>query len=248
MRTIRLYSAQALAPGAAITLEERPARHAQQVLRLAPGAALTLFNGDGRDYTGRIVSARPGQVQVQIEAVGSEEPPPPLQIGLGLGVARAERMDFAVQKAVELGVAAITPLLCERTLVRLSGARLAKRQAHWQGVLIAACEQSGRRRLPTLAPVQALPDWLATRPPGGLLLDPQATRALAGLPAPGPALTLLVGPEGGLSPGERAAARAAGFTGVWLGPRVLRAETAPLAAIAVVQACWGDWRGPPPPA
>ncbi|TVQ93511.1 MAG: 16S rRNA (uracil(1498)-N(3))-methyltransferase [Chromatiaceae bacterium] len=246
MRTIRLYSEQPLAPGALITLEERPARHAQQVLRLAAGAALTLFNGDGRDYSGHIAAVRPGQVQVRIEAIGADEPESPLQISLGLGISRAERMDFALQKAVELGVAAITPLLCGRNLVRLSGPRLAKRQAHWQGIIIAACEQSGRCRLPTLGSVCALPDWLATRPPGGLLLDPEATSALATLPAPGPAVTLLVGPEGGLSPGERAAARAQGFTGVWLGPRILRTETAPLAAIAVLQARWGDWRALPP--
>jgi 16S rRNA (uracil1498-N3)-methyltransferase len=149
-------------------------------------------------------------------------------------------MDFTLQKAVELGVAEVTPLFAGRVVVRLEGDRLAKRLEHWHGVMIAACEQCGRRRLARLNPAQPLAAWLNLGHPVPLLLDPRADCSLAGLPPPGPALTLLIGPEGGLIPAERERTRASGFTGVRLGPRILRTETAPLAALAIAQALWGD--------
>jgi len=160
---------------------------------------------------------------------------------LGVGISRGERMDFAIQKSVELGVFAITPLLTERGVVQLRAERQAKRMAHWQGVLVSACEQSGRSRMPTLHPSATLGDWLATQR-DGLMLYHRAADTLASVPHPGSSLKLLVGPEGGLSEEERAMALASGFRGVRLGPRVLRTETAPLAAIAAIQALWGDFR------
>ncbi len=157
------------------------------------------------------------------------EPEPPLAIALAVGVSRGERMDFVIQKAVELGVAGILPLLTERSVVRLDAERADRRHAHWRGVLVAACEQSGRRRLPVLEPAVAWRAW--TLPADGmrLLLDPSAEASLPMLAAPRGRVTLLVGPEGG-------------FTPVRLGPRILRTETAPLAALAAIQALWGDLR------
>ncbi|WP_295388454.1 16S rRNA (uracil(1498)-N(3))-methyltransferase [uncultured Thiodictyon sp.] len=242
MRLPRIYLDHPLPPGTQLRLPEGPARHLTQVLRLAPGDPLRLFNGDGCDRAAHLVEIARAGVTLAVGAAGDVEAEPALAIHLTLGISRGERMDYAIQKAVELGVAAIQPLFTERSMVQLKGERLGRRLEHWQGILIGACEQSGRRRLPALAHALALEDWLAVAPPGTLLLDPQAPQALARLPQPGPAVTLLVGPEGGLSPRERELASRHGVTGVRLGPRILRAETAPLAAIAVLQALWGDLR------
>lgn len=242
MRLPRVYLDHPLDPDTELRLPEGPARHLTQVLRLAPGDALVCFNGDGRDRAARLVAAgRPGVV-LALGAAGAPEAEPVLCIHLALGISRGERMDYAIQKSVELGVAGVQPLLTERSMVQLKGERLTRRLDHWRGVLIGACEQSGRRRLPALASAQPLEVWLAATPPGALLLDPRAPQALAQLARPGPEVTLLVGPEGGLSPRERDLAARHGVHGVRLGPRILRAETAPLAAIAVLQALWGDLR------
>lgn len=242
MRQHRLFTEQPLAVGRELELEPRPARHATKVLRLAPGAAVVLFNGDGYDYDAQLLSGNRDAVRVRTLAAGAPEPEPPLAITLALGVSRGERMDLALQKAVELGVSAIQPLFTTRSLVRLSGERLAKRHAHWRGVIIAACEQSGRRRLPRLEPPASLARWLACGHPDGILLHHAAEAALTELPPPDATLTLLIGPEGGLTPEEREQAQTQGLTPVRLGPRILRTETAPLAAIAAVQALWGDFR------
>jgi 16S rRNA (uracil1498-N3)-methyltransferase len=242
MRENRLFTEQSLEIGARIELEPRPAKHAHQVLRLGSGDPLTLFNGDGQDYYAQIETSSRDLVSTQVLRVSAAEPAPRLQIRLALGVSRGERMDLALQKAVELGVGTIQPLFASRTLVRLSGDRLAKRAQHWQGVIIAACEQSGRRRLPKLAPTLALIDWLKQQADGGILLHHEAKRAITELPQPANGqLTLLIGPEGGLAPEERLFAEAQDFTPVRLGPRVLRTETAPLAAIAAIQTLWGDF-------
>jgi 16S rRNA (uracil1498-N3)-methyltransferase len=243
MRLPRVHLDHPLEPGTELCLPDGPARHLIQVLRLTTGDHLICFNGDGRDRTARLVSGgRPGVV-LAVGAAGEPEAIPALQIYLAIGISRGERMDFAIQKAVELGVAGISPLFTERSMVQLKGERLDRRQGHWQGVLISACEQSGRRRLPTLATARTLEEWLAQTPPGALLLDPRAPQSLTQLAPPGPAMTLLVGPEGGLSPRERDLAARHGVNGIRLGPRILRTETAPLAAIAVIQALWGDFRG-----
>lgn len=244
MRIPRIYLQETLQAGQPISLPEAISRHLMRVLRLGPGAPLILFNGEGREYPGKMMSThRKGELLVQVGAPGAEEPLPRLRIHLGIGISRSERLDFALQKAVELGVSDLTPLFTERCVVRLSEERQARRRTHWQGILIAACEQSGRCRVPVLHPGERLDSWLERPHPGPLLLDHRARLSLPECPPP-PAggLTLLIGPEGGLSPGERERARNAGFTGVCLGPRILRAETAPLAALAIAQALWGDLR------
>jgi 16S rRNA (uracil1498-N3)-methyltransferase len=258
MRIPRLYLPAPLAVGATVTLDERAFNHAVRVLRLKPGAALILFNGAGgafaatladigkRDAWARVTAALPGEVES------------PLRVTLAQGVSRGEKMDYTLQKAVELGVAAIQPLFTERGGVDLTGHRLARKVRHWLGIIMGACEQCGRNRLPELSEPLGLVEWLArqaeTDPSGAerqppskdgrdlrLLLDPRVDRGLRGLGAPTSAVTLLIGPEGGLSPAEIAQAGQAGFTGVRLGPRTLRTETAGVAALAAVQALWGDW-------
>lgn len=243
MQQHRIYTSQPLQPGVAVILEESPARHLTQVLRLKAGAEITLFNGDGHDYSARLheVSRRTTSARVD-RRLEPAEAPAPLRIHLAIGISKGERMDFAIQKAVELGVADITPLLTERCQVRLPGERREKRLQHWQQVIIAACEQSGRRRIPNCNPVLKLDQWLTSQTPeSGILLDHRGEQALRELEPPKGEVTLLIGPEGGLSADERTRAAAAGFTGVRLGPRVLRTETAPLAAIAAIQTLWGDF-------
>jgi len=201
---------------------------------------LILFNGDGRDYPAQLTALgqRPTLV---VGTPGEVERPAPIQIRLAIGVSKGERMDYAIQKAVELGVSRISPLFTERSVVQLGGERLERRMAHWRGILIGACEQSARRRLPVLDEAVRLEGWMATAPTGGLLLDARAEQPLVAVPPPETEVTLLVGPEGGLAPGERDRALRHGFLPVRLGPRVLRTETAPLAAIAAIQALWGDF-------
>jgi len=243
MRIPRIYAEIDLHLGATPTLPVGPSRHLTQVLRLGQDDPLVLFNGDGFDYSARILSTHKDGTRVSVEAVGDREPDAPIEIHLALGVSKGERMDFALQKAVELGVGAITPLFTARSQVRLDGPRLERRLEHWRGVLTAACEQSGRRRLPSLNAAATFDTWLKSPSRGkGLLLDPTASTPLAGLKRPETGVTLLIGPEGGLSPGEREKAYATGYQGVRLGPRILRTETAPLATIAVIQALWGDFR------
>ena len=242
MQIPRIFVDRPLVVGDSLTLPDGPARHLLQVLRLVEGAPFVLFNGDGRDYPARLSDRSRAGAVAAIEGAGEPEPESRLAIHLALGISKGERMDYALQKAVELGVERLTPLFTERSQVRLDGPRLERRLEHWRGILIGACEQSGRRRLPVLDPAVNLSQWLATGSRGGLLLDPLAPLTLTALPAPETGVTLLIGPEGGLSPRERDEAARQGFQGVRLGPRILRTETAPLAAIAVIQALWGDFR------
>jgi 16S rRNA (uracil1498-N3)-methyltransferase len=242
MRLPRIHVDQVLDRAEILTLPAGQTRHLTQVLRLPPDAPFVLFNGDGHDYPARLLRSERGGATVAVGPPEAPEPVPPLDIRLVLGISKGERMEYALQKSVELGVSGITPLFTERSQVHLAGPRLERRLDHWRGIVIGACEQSGRRRLPHLASATTFSEWLVTHEGGGLLLDPQAPLALAALPPPLAAVTLLVGPEGGLSPRERERARAQGFGGVRLGPRILRTETAPLAAIAIIQALWGDLR------
>ncbi len=242
MRTPRVYVDVALAAGAELRLPAAAAAHLARVLRLGPGDPVILFNGDGRDYAGRLLAADRRETRALVESAGVPEPEPPLHLHLAIGISRGERMDFVIQKAVELGVASIRPLFTERSVVRLDAERGQRRHAHWRGVLVAACEQSGRRRLPALHSAVPITGWLPGIEGAGLLLDPQAERSLRDLPVPTADITLLVGPEGGLSAAERQQAARSGFTGVRLGPRLLRTETAPLAALAAMQTLWGDLR------
>jgi 16S rRNA (uracil1498-N3)-methyltransferase len=243
MRNIRIHVAAALQPGAEVSLPAPAAAHVVRVLRLRAGDALTLFNGDGHDYPARLTSANGRDAVVQIESRQAISTESPLRITLAQALARGEKMDWIVQKAAELGVAAIVPLLTERSEVKLDEARAAKRLEHWRAVAIAACEQSGRAVVPALHAAQPLAAWLAaldadtssTR----LVLHPGegcAARALQ----PTSRATLAVGPEGGFGDSDLPALHAAGFANLSLGPRILRTETAGLAAIAALQAIYGD--------
>lgn len=241
MRLTRAHVDLPLAPGARITLPEAAAAHLLRVLRLREGDACVLFNGDGHDYDARIVATgkRSGEAQVlDRRAVENESP---LRITLVQGIARGEKMDLILQKATELGIDAVVPVHSERSEVKLDGARAQKRLAHWRSVVVAACEQSGRARVPTVAAATSLQESMDALPAGmRLLLDPFATDTTQSLPPPDGALVVAVGPEGGWSPRDRATLHAAGFIGIRLGPRVLRTETAGLAAIAALQARFGD--------
>lgn len=221
------------------------AQHLRRVLRLETGDPLTLFNGDGWDYRSRVTALHGGSVEVEIVERIAAAPESPLEITLAQGVARGERMDLVVQKATELGVSRIVPVLAERSVVRLDATRAGRRLAHWQAVAIAACEQCGRARLPRLSAPLPLADWLAEEPHVSpcFLLSAAGDRPLTGsCVGPGP-VTLLVGPEGGLTETEREAAQRRGFAPRTLGPRILRTETAAIAALAILQAGAGDLGG-----
>ena len=253
--TARFHTDQALAPGTELALPDSAARHVQ-VLRLQPGAAITLFNGLGGEWQAQIVAMGRKAVTVRLLAHQRIEHELAWPVTLAVGMPANERMDGLVEKATELGVAAIQPLVCERSVLRVAGDRAQRKAAHWQAVAAAACEQSGRNRLPTVAAPLLLRDWLAALPtlptlngqntqhaPAAqrllLSLAPGAAPLAAGLVAPGwpgrqALITVLSGPEGGFSAAEMALAQAAGFCPVTLGPRVLRADTAPLAALAAI--------------
>ena len=240
MRLTRTFMDAPLAVGTVATLSENATAHLVRVLRLGLGDACVVFNGDGHDYEARLVSLGKRGAEVELmsrRAVATESP---LRITLAQSIARGEKMDWVLQKATELGVAAIVPIVTERTEVRLDAERGEKRGAHWRGVIAAACEQCGRARLPELAAPMTLRDWLADATPGWFL-DPLADVSLERLPQ-ADAVTLVVGPEGGLGERDLAALRAADFRGLRLGPRILRSETAGPAAIAALQALRGDWR------
>ncbi|MCB1768519.1 MAG: 16S rRNA (uracil(1498)-N(3))-methyltransferase [Candidatus Competibacteraceae bacterium] len=243
MRIPRLYLSVPLATGTTLRLDDNAFNHVIRVLRLKPGASLTLFNGEGGAFAATLLEVGRREAWAQVLEALPGEVESPLRIMLAQGVARGDKMDFTIQKAVELGVAVIQPLFAERGGVDLTGARLTRKVEHWRNVVIGACEQCGRNRLPALQEPRLLADWLAQPAETGLrlLLNPQAMQGLRGLEPPMGPVTLLIGPEGGLSLAEINQAQAAGFTGVRLGPRILRTETAGVATLAALQALWGDW-------
>lgn len=241
MRISRIHIDQALTTGDTLALDERATRYVSQVLRLRTGDPLLLFNGDGREMHATIDACSRRHCAVTVADEARTEPPPALSVHLAIGISRGERMDYALQKSVELGVTEITPLLTHRGVVQLKADRIEQKKVHWHGVVIAACEQSGRCRLPLLNPPDTPDDWIP-RHPNGLLLHHEADNSLPTMPAPASAIALLIGPEGGLDVDERELARQHGFTAVRLGPRILRTETAPLAALAAIQTLWGDFR------
>ncbi|MDD3449584.1 MAG: 16S rRNA (uracil(1498)-N(3))-methyltransferase [Gammaproteobacteria bacterium] len=242
MRIPRLYHPDNLHGLTTVELSKESAHYLGRVLRLTPASPIILFDGSGLEYPGRIEHLGRSDARVILEAPLRPAVESPLRIELQQGISRGERMDYTLQKAVELGVAALTPVITRRSVVQFDRARQEKRLQHWHGVIVAACEQSGRTCPPRLADITPLDDFL--RPGTGelrLLLDPEADTTARALPPPDSGrVTLLVGPEGGLDEEERALARQAGYVGVRLGPRVLRTETAGLAAIAVLQHLWGD--------
>lgn len=234
----RFFCPAPLAPGHSLLLPAGAARHVQ-VLRLQPGDGLTLFNGEGGEFDATIERMGRSEVAAQVGDHHAVEREAPREVHLALGMPANERMDWLVEKATELGVAGIVPLQAERSVLRLSGERAARKQAHWQAIAVAACEQCGRNRVPAIAPPQDFARWAASAQPAArrlvLSLDPQARPIAEVIRQPlATPLVLLSGPEGGLSPGESALAQDAGFEPVSLGPRVLRAETAPLAALAAL--------------
>jgi 16S rRNA (uracil1498-N3)-methyltransferase len=244
MRAVRHFVDVPLRVGGRLDLPEAAVAHLVRVLRLGEGDAIVLFNGDGCDYPARLLSAGKRTAEAEVLDRVALDNESPLSLTLAQGIARGEKMDLILQKATELGVARIAPVLTERTEVKLDAERSAKRMAHWRGVVLGACEQSGRARVPELLEPRSLAAFAAGEGAGHrFLLDPFAERGIAQAAVlPGEAMTLLIGPEGGLSERDRLTAHAAGFQGLRLGPRVLRTETAGLAAIAAFNALYGDWR------
>ncbi|CAI8885702.1 16S rRNA (uracil(1498)-N(3))-methyltransferase [Methylocaldum szegediense] len=240
MRVSRLYLPQTLEEGAVLQLDEESAHYLRTVLRLKKGADLIVFNGDGREYSARVLTIGRDGVQVEIGTGRSRDVESPLTIHIGLGISRGERMDLAIQKAVELGVSRITPLFTEHCVVRLDEARRGSRRQHWQKVARSACEQCGRNRVPEIAEPIELRDWVVGSEGLRLFFDPQAMAGLKDLPQPEGTISILSGPEGGFAEKERILARETGFIPVRLGPRILRTETAVLAALSAIQAIWGD--------
>lgn len=245
MRVIRAFVDRPLAVGATVDLPEDAAAHLVRVLRLREGDACVLFNGDGVDHDARLVAAGKRGATAEIVTTRAVDLESPLHITLVQGIARGEKMDWILQKATELGVAAIMPVSSERSEVRLSGDRADKRLAHWRSVAISACEQSGRARLPAIEAPGSLASAIKRMPEhtAGLILDPEAANAIAQLdPGTHTSVMLAIGPEGGWSRNDLRTLHDAGFRGCRLGPRILRTETAGIAAIAALQARLGDLR------
>lgn len=244
MRLTRCHVDLPLAPARSFALPETAANHLTRVLRLREGDECVLFNGDGQDYMARLVSVGKRDTQVEVMSSLAVERESPLRLTLIQGIARGEKMDLILQKATELGIARIQPVNAERTEVKLDAERLDKRVAHWRSVVVSACEQSGRARIPEVS--MPTPLIQAAQACDGadlrLLLDPVGEQSLAGLSPPtgGAGITVAIGPEGGWSPRDREILLASGFVGLRLGPRVLRTETAGLAAIAALQSRFGD--------
>ncbi len=245
MRVIRVFVESALAQGAQVAAGGTAAAHMARVLRLAAGDPVTLFNGDGWDYAARVVAVLSSRVEVEVQERRPARPESPLALTLVQGIARAERMDLIVQKATELGVAAIQPVVAARSVVRLDAKTTERKLAHWRGIVIAACEQCGRARLPELAAPLPLAEWLARSVPPAvrrLQLAIDAQESLTTAAADAAVIELLIGPEGGLDKDERMSATQAGYGACSIGPRVLRTETAALAALTLLQASAGDLR------
>jgi 16S rRNA (uracil1498-N3)-methyltransferase len=244
MHVPRLYLPLTLVEGAILGLGEQSAHHVTHVLRLRPGASVQVFDGQGCEHEALIREVHRLRVTVELGKAVKSVPEPRFAITLAQGIARGDRMDLILQKAVELGISAVQPLWTERSQSRATGERLEKRMRHWQGVVISACEQCGRATLPRLELPVEYRTWLngTHQFERRLRLDPEAGLSLGDLQYPGDAILLLVGPEGGISAGEAMLATAAGFDPVRLGPRILRTETAALAMLAGLQTLWGDLR------
>ncbi|MES1926289.1 16S rRNA (uracil(1498)-N(3))-methyltransferase [Salinisphaera sp. T31B1] len=239
----RVFVDAPLAAGATVELPEAKRHHLATVLRLKAGAPVTLFNGDGNEYAARIDHTDRKHMTLAVEARHSPRRESPLSITLYQAIARGDRMDFALAKAVELGVTAIRPVFTERSKVKLDGERLARKQAHWQAVVESAAEQSGRLIRPTLESATDLSRCIAKDTDRlRLMLAPTATGGLQSVTATD-RIALLIGPESGLSDHEIDTAATAGWQAVTLGPRILRTETAGMAALAALQSLWGDLGG-----
>jgi len=242
MRHNRVYVEVPLAAGSRARIEGSAANHVLRVLRLAPGDPLTVFDGRGGEHAARIGGLDRSGVTIEVGEHRPVERESPLEVTLAQGVSRGERMDLVVQKATELGVRCIVPVLTERTVVRFDAKQSGARLRHWQGVAVAACEQCGRNTLPRIAAPVALPELLRETDDDSLrlVLTPGGDASIGDLASGPGSVTLLIGPEGGLSQDERRAAIQAGYRPLRLGPRVLRTETAAIAALAALQMRLGD--------
>jgi 16S rRNA (uracil1498-N3)-methyltransferase len=247
MNPPRFFCPGPLLSDACIDLPENAARHACRVLRMGIGDDLVLFDGFGGEYLARVASLDRGRVAVDVLAWRNAECEAPINVTLVQALQTGEKMDMTVQKAVELGVVRIVPVSSRRSVVRLEGERAIRRVEHWKGIVAAACEQSGRNRVPVVAALQGINEWLG-RSVGNdvlrLMLAPGSKLTLDNIepPVPGGQIELLIGAEGGLAPDEMELAGLAGYVSVRLGPRILRTETAGLAALAAIQCLWGDFR------
>lgn len=239
----RFYTPGTLAPGALVKLLDSAATHASRALRMKVGDTAVLFNGDGNDYPCELTIMNKSEVSARIKTVRANHNESPLQITLVQAISSGDRMDFTIQKAVELGVSRIQPVSSQRSVVKLSGERAEKRREHWQNVVISACEQCGRAVIPSVMPTLPLPQWLAQTQTGALrlLLSPDAAQNLSDLPRPSAPIQLLIGAEGGLTQEEVRLATDHDFIPIRLGKRILRTETAALTAIASLQTLWGDF-------
>jgi 16S rRNA (uracil1498-N3)-methyltransferase len=237
----RLFVPLTLSPRTRVILPEGAAHKVREVLRARVGSSLTLFDGRGGEYPGVLEASQRDRVEVAVGERVEVTRESPVEITLAQGISRGERMDYTLQKAVELGVTRIVPLASVRSQVKLEGERATRRIAHWQGIITHACEQSGRDRLPVLENIQSLPDFMACDEATlKLTLTPTAQETLASAVAGKASISLVIGPEGGLDPQEVSRLEAAGYQGVRLGPRILRTETAALVALSVLQFVAGD--------
>ncbi|MDV5247679.1 16S rRNA (uracil(1498)-N(3))-methyltransferase [Shewanella xiamenensis] len=241
MRVPRIYQPQPLAVNQQLNLDEDGAAHIGKVLRMGSGEQISLFNGDGHDYLAEIVDAGKKSVTVKVLSCEANPSESPLNLHLGQVISRGDRMEFTIQKSVELGVNTITPLFSARCGVKLTGERLEKKIQQWQKIVISACEQSGRSQVPIVRPAMELQQW-CSEPTSALKLNlhPRAAHGINGLDLSHTRVRLLIGPEGGLSAEEIAMTETYQFTDVLLGPRVLRTETASLTAITALQLRFGD--------
>ena len=242
MRIPRIYCPAALSESLLLSLDTEIANYIGKVLRMSVGDRLSLFNGQDGEFSAELVSLSRHSIEVRLGVAVACQADPALHVHIGLGLSRGERMDYAVQKATELGVAEITPLFSERCEVKLAEDRAGKRLQHWRKVAISACEQSGRCQVPQLHAPVTLGEWLQARREGGcFVLDQHGSQGFPRHASTFSQITLLSGPEGGLTEQEVAQAEAAGFIRVKLGARILRTETAPLVALSLVQHLWGDF-------
>src|SRR5450830_312972 len=243
MATPRFYCPKKFSTGSNLELPENAATHAARVLRMQVGDKAILFNGGGFDYLAELTFVSKSQVGIKIissQLISNESP---LKITLLQGISAGDRMDFTIQKAVEMGVSHIQPISTQRSVVKLSAERAEKRLEHWQNVIISACEQSGRAVVPEITAPVSLAQWFSKKPifDLGITLAPTASQSLKALKKPSGSICLLIGAEGGLTDDEIDLASLQGFEAVTLGKRILRTETAPLAAIAAMQTLWGDF-------
>lgn len=241
MRISRLFVDQPLTEGVILQLEAEAAHYLRNVLRLKKGFQLTVFNGHGGEYAATVSEVHRKGVALRIDHWQDVSLESSLAIELGLSVSRGERMDVAIQKATELGVATITPVITQHCVVKLTDERRLQRHQHWQNIVYRACEQCGRNTPPELNVTMDFADWLESDLAASrIIFEPAKTDTLKSYPSPKDAVAVLIGPEGGFSEQEVADAQSAGFAALGFGPRVVRNETAAIASIAAMQVLWGD--------